>query len=75
METAIGLVDVKSSPVYFHVQRNETYNFNGTTIPVQIEKLNVGGGMNITSGILTAPKSGILFFLFHWRKKIVHLKT
>ena len=64
METAVGVVDVKSSPVYFHVQRNSTYTLNGTTIPFQIEQLNVGGGMNITSGIFTAPKSGIYFFSF-----------
>ena len=64
METAVGVVDVKSSPVYFHVQRNSTYTLNGTTIPFQIGKLNVGGGMNITSGIFTAPKSGIYFFAF-----------
>jgi C1q-related factor len=64
METAVGVVDVKSSPVYFHVQRNEQYILNGTTIPFQIERLKVGGGMNITSGIFTAPKSGIYFFSF-----------
>ena len=64
METAVGVVDVKSSPVYFHVQRNSTFTLNGTTIPFQIERLNVGEGMNITSGIFTAPKSGIYFFAF-----------
>ena len=64
METAVGVVDVKSSPVYFHVQRNEPYTLNGTTIPFQIEQLNVGGGMDITSGIFTVPKSGIYFFSF-----------
>jgi C1q-related factor len=64
VETAIGVVDVKSSPVYFHVQRNSTYDSVGTTIPFQIERVNVGGGMNITSGIFTAPKSGIYFFSF-----------
>ena len=65
METAVGVVDVKSSPVYFHVQRTSTYNVTGTTIPFHIERLNVGGGMNITSGIFTAPKSGIYFFSFN----------
>ncbi len=64
METAVGVVDVKSSPVYFHVQRNSTYNLANTKIPFQIIRLNVGGGMNVTSGIFTAPKSGIYFFSF-----------
>jgi C1q-related factor len=64
VETTIGVVDVKSSPVYFHVQRNSTYSLANTTIPFEIERLNVGGGMNITSGIFTAPKSGIYFFSF-----------
>jgi C1q-related factor len=64
METAVGVVDVKSSPVYFHVQRNSSYLITGTKIPFDIERLNVGGGMNITSGIFTAPKSGIYFFSF-----------
>jgi hypothetical protein len=64
MDTAVGVVDVKSSPVYFHVQRNSTYNSVNTNIPFQIESLNVGGGMNLTSGIFTAPKSGIYFFSF-----------
>ena len=64
MDTAVGVVDVKSSPVYYHVQRNSTYSITGTKIPFQIERLNVGGGMNIFSGIFTAPKSGIYFFSF-----------
>jgi hypothetical protein len=55
METAVGVVDVKSSPVYFHVQRNLTYDIAGITIPFQIERLNVGRRTNISSGIFTAP--------------------
>ena len=70
METAVGVVDVKSSPVYFHVQRNSTYSLANTTIPFEIEQLNVGGGMNITSGIFTAPKSGIYFFSFTGLKTV-----
>ncbi len=65
VETAVGVVDVKSSSVYFHVQRNSTYSLAGTTIPFQIEQLNVGGGINITSGIFRAPISGIYFFSFN----------
>jgi len=58
-----GVVDVKSSPIYFHVQRNTTYSVTGK-IPFQIVQSNVGGGMNITSGIFTAPQSGTYFFSF-----------
>jgi C1q-related factor len=64
VETAVGVVDVNSSPVYFHVQRSEPYSLVNTTIPFNIEQLNVGGGMHIDSGIFTAPKSGIYFFSF-----------
>ena len=58
------MVDVKSPPVYFQVQRNSPYNLLNTAIPFQIEQLNVGGAMNLNSGIFTAPKSGIYFFSF-----------
>jgi C1q domain len=64
IETSVGVVDVKSSPVYFYVQRTSNYVTNGT-IPFQTERLNVGGGMRISSGIFTAPKSGIYFFSFN----------
>jgi len=64
METAIGVVNVKSSPIYFQVQRSSNYKRTGTTIPFEIVRLNVGGGMDINSGIFTAPKSGIYFFSF-----------
>jgi hypothetical protein len=70
METAVGVVVFKSSPVYFHVQRNSPYSRAGTTIPFDITRLNVGGGMNIASGIFTAPKSGIYFFSFHGVKAL-----
>lgn len=33
-----------------------------TPMPFEIEKLNEGGSMNLTSGIFTAPRNGIYFF-------------
>ena len=75
METAVGVVDVKSSPVYFYVQRYQPYTLRGTTIPFNIELLNVGGGMNISSGIFTAPKSGIYFFFFFGLRDIDIFET
>jgi hypothetical protein len=69
----IGYFDVKSEPVYFYVQRNSTFNTTGslfgtifaqTAIPFQLEVVNEGNAMNLTSGIFTAPRPGIYFFSF-----------
>ena len=63
-ETRIGYVDVKSSPVYFYVQRVEEFNTINTPIPFDKERLNVGGGMDSTTGKFTAPRDGIYSFSF-----------
>ena len=65
-QTWIGYVDVKSSPVYFYVQRNDIYfNTINTPIPFDVERLNVGGAMNLTSGKFTVPRDGIYSFSFN----------
>ena len=33
-----------------------------TAIPFDIEVINIGNAMDITSGVFTAPKNGIYFF-------------
>ena len=67
-QTRIGYVDVKSSSVYFYVQRfAEVFNTKGTPIPFDVERLNVGGAMNLTSGKFTAPRDGIYAFSFTGR--------
>ena len=72
-QTWIGYEDVKSHPVYFYVQKNTDFlthtdlpdtDFNNTPIPFDIELLNVGNAMNVSSGIFTAPRSGRYFFTF-----------
>ncbi len=60
----IGSVDVKSSPVYFYVQRSSPFNTTNIPIPFQLEKLNIGGAMNLGSGTFTAPRPGTYFFSF-----------
>lgn len=64
-ETRYGSVDVKSSPVHFLVTRNTTLSMplNGF-ITFNVEQLNVGGGMNSSSGVFTVPKAGIYEFTF-----------
>ena len=50
-------IDIKSLPIYFYVQRSSDFNGTGTPIPFELERLNVGGAMNLTSGKFTAPRS------------------
>ena len=58
-ETRMGYLDLKSSPgVYFYVGRNSDYNSTRTVIPYEKERLNIGGGLDLTTGIFTAPTNG-----------------
>jgi len=65
----VGLIDVKSSPVQFHVQRKTSFSTLNTPIPFEIERLNVGRAMDLASGIFTAPKAGIYYFVFSCLKQ------
>lgn len=62
-QTWIGYEDVKSSPTYFFVRRSENgFNQSNIPIPFEIEMLNVGWAMNLTSGKFTSPRTGKYFF-------------
>ncbi|KAI9563618.1 C1q and tumor necrosis factor-related protein-like protein 3 isoform b [Daphnia sinensis] len=61
-QTMIGYSDIKSIPTFFYVQKNFGFNVTDTPIPFEVERLNIGGAMNLTSGIFTAPRTGIYFF-------------
>jgi len=54
---------VKSSFVHFFVVRTTNWSIAGT-MPFEKEYLNLGGGMNLASGVFTAPKPGIYAFNF-----------
>ena len=58
----IGFEDIKSSPTYFYVQRSSGFNQTKTPVPFEIEKVNIGGAMNLQTGKFTAPRSGTYFF-------------
>ena len=61
-QTWIGFADVKSTPVYFYVQRNTNYLTKNSVVPFEVTKLNVGNAMNAAAGTFIAPRSGKYFF-------------
>ena len=68
-ETLYGNVDVKSKSVHFTVQRTSSnFDLENTVIPFEIERLNVGGAMNMATGVFIAPVDGIYHFEFNGMK-------
>lgn len=65
-EKRVGFVSIESLPggVHFYVQRKSNFEDNGATITFEVQRLNAGGGMNLQTGIFTAPVPGIYFFSF-----------
>jgi hypothetical protein len=59
----IGIVNVKSAPVYFHAQRTTSYSTVGSVVPFDSIKLNVGNAFD-PSGVFVAPASGEYYFAF-----------
>jgi len=63
-ETRIGINDIITSPVQFYVQRSTNWATINSNIQFELERLNVGGAMNLASGVFTAPKAGTYSFAF-----------
>ena len=58
----IGIVDVKSTQVYFYAQMSSPgYSTTNTTIPFDVIKFNVGVAYSAT-GVFVASTSGIYYF-------------
>lgn len=59
----IGYVNLRTTSVHFYVQRLAYLKKNGT-IPFNMARLNVGGAMNLTTGVFRCPVKGIYHFEF-----------
>ena len=61
----IGFNDIKTANgVFFYVTRNTPYSSNGTVIPYETEQLNIGGAMDLATGVFTSPVNGRYQFIF-----------
>jgi hypothetical protein len=65
----IGYADIKSTPVYFYVQRKAHYETRwftstGTPITYELTQVNEGNAMDLYRGKFRAPRTGIYFFSF-----------
>jgi hypothetical protein len=62
-QTWIGYEDVKSLKTSFCVRKySNGFAQPSIPIPFDVENLNVGGAMNLTSGKFTTPRAGTYFF-------------
>jgi hypothetical protein len=54
---------VKTRSIYFYVQRNSSTTKEGI-LRFELTRLNVGGAMNLSTGIFLVPMNGIYHFEF-----------
>ena len=57
-------MELKAQTVHFFAQRNTEFGLSDTSITFEKAELNEGGGMDIDTGVFTAPVNGIYHFEF-----------
>lgn len=63
LETRIGVVDVKSALVHFHVDRTNGYESGGLIkVPFERQLFNLGNGFDWVNQRFEAPYNGTYFF-------------
>ena len=65
VQTTIGFNGVKSTSVYFLGTRVTPFVTVNAVINYQLAPMNIGGGLNIATGIFTAPVAGRYYFSFN----------
>lgn len=62
----IGIVDVKSNEIYFHVWCTTDFSRENSLIPFNqmFEKDSSNGAFDLEKGIFVAPRDGLYFFTF-----------
>ena len=58
----MGEIKTAECGIYFNVEKNSSYSSNQKVILYDVEWLNIGGAMNLTTGVFTAPVNGIYQF-------------
>lgn len=78
MEERVGFIDVKSSAsgIHFHVERDPKPKNRTIPAVVKYQKnggLNLGGAMDVSTGVFTAPRPGVYQFAFYGLKSGIEL--
>ncbi|XP_059351518.1 uncharacterized protein LOC130694059 isoform X2 [Daphnia carinata] len=60
----IGYQDIKTRPIYFYVQKDKSFSQSNVSLPFERSLVNIGGAMDLPSGVFTAPVNGTYFFSF-----------